>query len=268
MSTKSLLLLGSGPGIGRHTAAHFASQGFTHIALLSRNATRLEQDAEFVRSHTPDASTNPVLKTYSCDLTDIPTLEATLKQVSTDLGDKVPEVIIFNAARVEPSTLLETPAERVLQDFQTSALALYVVAQWALPALVELASTSTSSTDGSAAGAKPSLLVTAGGLHSFPLPPFFSLGVAKAAQINLLECLGLIYGKQGVHVAAVDVGGIVKSPEEDGEMNPVNIARVIWEVYCEERGVWEGRVKKGMVVERSVGDVRTLEGFRGVHRFG
>ena len=172
-------------------------------------------------------------------------------------------MVVFNAARVEPSALLDTPAARVQADFQTAALALYTVARWVMPGLVALAAS-----DAAAAGAKPSLLVTSGGLHAYPLPPFFSLGVAKAAQMNLLECLALVYGRLGVHVAAVDVGGIVRSPEEDEVVNPVNVAREVWRVYETERKEWEAGSKEGKVVERSVGDIRVLEGFRGLRTLG
>ena len=125
-----------------------------------------------------------------------------------------------------------------------------------MPGLVSLAETKS---------AKPSLLVTSGGLHAYPLPAFFSLSLAKAAQINLLESLRLIYGGQGVHVASVDVQGIVKSEAEDKVLNPVNIAKNIYEVYEQGKGK---SGDDGNVIERTVGDMKVLSGLRAVKSLG
>lgn len=113
--TKTLVVIGSGPGIGRHTASEFASRGFERVALVSRNAERLQQDASYVSSGR-NVSKDLKVKTYSADVSDPEALQKTLKQVETDLGP--PEVVLFNAARVEPSPLLETGYERVLEDFK------------------------------------------------------------------------------------------------------------------------------------------------------
>lgn len=113
--TKSLVLIGSGPGIGRHVAAEFASHGFRRIGLVSRNGSRLKSDATFV-SDIHGAPKDLQVQTYPTDVTDPEGLQRTLKQIGTDLGP--PEVVVFNAARVEPTTLNETGWERVLEDFK------------------------------------------------------------------------------------------------------------------------------------------------------
>ena len=249
--SKSLLLIGSGPGIGSHTARHFASQGFTTIHLLSRSSTTLSAASTLVQS-APNASSSLKVHTHAVDLTDLTALQSTLDSVP------VPEVIIFNAARVGPSTLGAFSTNEVLDDFKTVTLALYAVSNWAMLGLVALAESKSSSV-------KPSLLATSGGLHDYPLPAFFSLSLAKAAQINLLESLRLIYGSQGVHVASVDVQGIVKSEAEDAVLSPVNIAKSMYEVY--EQGKGESAAD-GEVIERTVGDMKVLSGLRGVKSLG
>jgi len=50
MSDRLIVVLGSGPGIGSQTAAHFAAQGFNRVALLSRNKQRLPEDAATIKN--------------------------------------------------------------------------------------------------------------------------------------------------------------------------------------------------------------------------
>jgi hypothetical protein len=95
--------------------------------------------------------------------------------------------------------------------------------------MVSLATSSPSS--------KPSLLVTSGGLYKSPFAPYFSLSLSKAAQHNLTMSLAQEYSKQGVHVAAVVVHGLVK-PEGDKYFGPRVIADVYWKLY--EQGAEKG----------------------------
>lgn len=114
MSPYSLVVIGSGPGIGSHVARQFAKQGFSKIALVARNSTQLVKARISVEEAIRGA--NVVVKTYSVDITDSEKLKTTLEQVEIDLGP--PEVVFFNAARVLPSTLLETSDDEMVYDFK------------------------------------------------------------------------------------------------------------------------------------------------------
>jgi NAD(P)-dependent dehydrogenase (short-subunit alcohol dehydrogenase family) len=83
---------------------------------------------------------------------------------------------------------------------------------------------------------KPALLVTSGGLYKEPFAPYFSLAVSKAAQHSLTISLNQAYGKQGVHVAAVVVHGLVKPDSE--HFSPRKIAEIFWNLY--EQGAENG----------------------------
>lgn len=76
--------------------------------------------------------------------------------------------------------------------------ALYSVAKWALPKLFETAKDP---------DARPSLLVTSGGLAKDPYPQNFSLAMCKAAQYNFVGSLFKAYSPQGVHCALIVVQG-------------------------------------------------------------
>lgn len=113
----ALVVIGSGPGIGRTTAAHFASQGFQHIYLLSRDKTRLAEDAKVVSA----ANSSAKVETRQIDLG---ADEAAVQRVLKELSDKLNtvgaalEVVLYNAARVGPSLILEAEAKQLTDDLK------------------------------------------------------------------------------------------------------------------------------------------------------
>ena len=108
---KVLVILGSGPQIGVATGSLFASKGFD-VALLSRNAERLDQDIARVRK----ANSSVKVQAYPVDLGDQKALALTLAKVEADFGP--PEVVYYNAARVAPSKIGSTGPDLVLEDFK------------------------------------------------------------------------------------------------------------------------------------------------------
>jgi short-subunit dehydrogenase len=123
------------------------------------------------------------------------------------------------------------PADKSFLKIAT--IGLYTVARIVLPQLTDLAKSSPTS--------KPALLVTSGGLYKSPFAPYFSLSLSKAAQHSLTMSLAQEYSKQGVHIAAVVVHGLVK-PEGDKYFGPSIIADVYWKLYGQgadgEKEVW------------------------------
>lgn len=114
MANKLIVVLGSGPGLGVATASLFASKGFD-VALLSRNGGRLQQDVSTVRKNS-GSNVDIKVVAYLVDISDHVALSRRLEQVEADLGP--PEVVYFNAARVQPTKIGETSPEYILQDFK------------------------------------------------------------------------------------------------------------------------------------------------------
>jgi len=112
----TLVLIGSGPGIGSATASLFASKHFSKIALISRDATRLSQDRttilESIKAISPERKVE--VKTWSADITSTLSFKKVLKEVET-FGRVT--CVIFNAARVALSDVLSFPEEEVVKDF-------------------------------------------------------------------------------------------------------------------------------------------------------
>lgn len=99
----AIVVFGSGPGVGRNVAALFAERGFEKVVLLSRDATRLVQDAEFVRS----ASSGTSVYEIPVDLGDLQQTEKCLRQVDESLAGTPLECVLFNAARLGKSEFFD-----------------------------------------------------------------------------------------------------------------------------------------------------------------
>src|SRR5271155_3731169 len=113
-SEKLIVILGSGPGIGVGVASHFASQSFGRVALISRNAERLKEDAETVKAGSGKKDLQ--VKVYAVDVGNVLALEKTLRHVAHALGP--PEVVVYNAAQLRQSKLGDVPAKELTEDFQ------------------------------------------------------------------------------------------------------------------------------------------------------
>ena len=227
-SQASIFIVGSGPMIGSHIARLFATRGFTRIALFSRSASNLSRDASFVTSAAPSASVH----TYPADVTDNVALTTALEKAVAEVG--VPEVLVYNAARINYGMFGQYGTDDILVDFKIPNLGLYTTASVMLPHLQALAKTRPD--------AHPALFVTSSALIHQPFAPVFSLSMAKAAQASLVKLLAA--DNEGVvHVALVTVSGQV-SPEEKVN-NPPNIATKFWELYEQKKGSWELEMKCG-----------------------
>ncbi|KAF2162660.1 hypothetical protein M409DRAFT_26898 [Zasmidium cellare ATCC 36951] len=213
-----LLLLGSGPGIGLHTALAFARTPHFHtIVLVSRNATRLAKEKVLVE----EASKNQThVVTFATDLADFDQLRGMLGEVEKlgTLG-----CVVFNAARIQFGEVLGTGVGEVEEDFRITTLALYLTAQWCIPFLRN------------SGLASPSLIVTNSHLPEQPIPQLLSLSAVKASQQNVVHSLRAAFGEE-VHVGVVKMSGLVR--EEAERLNPRAIAEEIVGFYERGREGW------------------------------
>ena len=198
--------------IGSHVDPLFAQRGFEHLALFSRSTSNLSRDASFVTSAVPSASVH----TYETDVTDHASLSAALEKAVSEIG--VPEVVLYNAARINFGMFGQYSPEDIAEDFMIPNLGLYTTASKLLPHLQALAK--------SRPDAHPALFVTSGAIICQPFAPVFSLSMAKAAQANMSRLLAE-ENKDIVHVALVTVGGVVSMQEKVN--NPPNAASKFWD---------------------------------------
>ncbi|GAB1318261.1 Short-chain alcohol dehydrogenase [Madurella fahalii] len=215
-SSKTLLIIGSGPGIGRAVTTLFASKRYRNVVLVARRARQLREEQIAVERA---VGSHVNVTTLAVDITQTDALLDALDEVDAAVGK--PECVFFNAARVLPSPLLDHDVKEIEYDLKITISSLYAVAQRYIPHLVSLAKTDRSS--------KPALLVTSSMLPMEPIPELFALSLVKAAQRNLVQSLNKAYGPQGVHIGVVNVSGPVALEEK--ERNPTNIAAKTWEWF-------------------------------------
>lgn len=115
------MVIGSGPGIGRSTARYFADKGSKHIVLLSRDESRLAEDAKFVTS----AASGVKVDTFKIDVSaDEVSVKRSLSNVDDSLktaGVRL-EVVLYNAARVAPSKIMEWDAKGLEDDLKMTTV--------------------------------------------------------------------------------------------------------------------------------------------------
>jgi NAD(P)-dependent dehydrogenase (short-subunit alcohol dehydrogenase family) len=110
-----LLLIGSGPGIGRSVASRFVQQHFDRVALIARNAEQLEKDREAVLATAAGVNRAVIVQTWQIDIANTERLKEALGEIE-QFGRL--ECVYFNAARVGPSVLFETSVETIEEDFR------------------------------------------------------------------------------------------------------------------------------------------------------
>lgn len=115
MPGKTLVVLGSGPGIGVAIAQTFSVRGFTHIALVARNSERLKEDQDKVYDAIQERGYSCQVKTWTCDMSDLDALKKTLGEIETFGGL---ECVLFNAARVAGKPALEEDIMAIESDFR------------------------------------------------------------------------------------------------------------------------------------------------------
>ncbi len=113
-NSQILLIVGSGPGIGLSTAILFAARKFDKVALVSRDSVRIAEDRRKVLESTKAAGRDVEVQTWNVDITDTTAYQKILQGVN-EFGNI--SCVIFNAARVGMSKLLEFKEEEIVKDF-------------------------------------------------------------------------------------------------------------------------------------------------------
>lgn len=114
----TLLVVGSGPGIGVNVAKLFAERGFRKVILTSRNAERLAKEVEQVKAAASGTGKEVEVVSTTIDLGDKKSVDAGLREVERLVDSERLEAVLFNAARVGPSKLWEFSTEEIENDLQ------------------------------------------------------------------------------------------------------------------------------------------------------
>lgn len=210
-----IAVVGAGPGIGTAVAARFAREGMP-VGLIARSEETLARAAS--------ALSLPAgrVTTAVADASDAEQLRGALKQVTDGIG--LPDVIVYNAARIRMDTVEEVTAADLVSSWEVNVGGAVTTAAAMLPAL--------------AARGRGTFLLT-GGMPT-AVPSVVSLSLGKAALRALTDLLAAQYGPSGIHVATVTIGGPVA---RGTRLDPDEIADLYWDLHREEPGSWRTRVE-------------------------
>jgi short-subunit dehydrogenase len=196
--------------MGLAIARRFGREGYS-LGLISRREQRLaESTAELGKSGIRSES-------FAADASDVKALRTAFADIESRLGP--PEVLVYNAAGATAANPSSIDAEGLVQDFRVSVVGAVVAAQAVIPAM--------------RARKAGTILFTGGGFAFEPIPVMASLGVGKAAIRNLAFSFAKELESDGIHVATVTIGGVVKPGTA---FDPDVIAEEYWKLHQQPAG--------------------------------
>jgi short-subunit dehydrogenase len=208
--TKTIMVLGAGPGIGLETARRFAKEGYA-IVLASRDPAKLSDQLADLRAGGTTVTTEPV--------------DAADGQAVTDLVSRYAvqiDVLVYNAAVIRwGPTIDEVAAETFDGDIQVGLSSAMRAIQAVLPAMT--------------AKGSGTILLTGGGLADYPSPQGLALSAAKAGLRAAGKALFEPLKAQGLHIGTVTVMASVSPGSEHARL----IAEKFWQLHNTPADAWD-----------------------------
>jgi NAD(P)-dependent dehydrogenase (short-subunit alcohol dehydrogenase family) len=111
----TILIIGSGPGIGQAVGRVFAQRRYTNVALVARSSAQLAIDKAAVETAAANANRSVTVRTWSVDVTQTKDLQRVLKEVES-FG--LLETVYYNAARIQRGEILKVESDDILYDLK------------------------------------------------------------------------------------------------------------------------------------------------------
>ena len=226
---RSVLVLGVGPeeGLGVALCKAFASEGYSVFG-----CGRSEENMDALNKIKTD-------KGKITGLVGDVTKEEDVEKIfnAVDKNSKTLSSVIYNAGNNNAKPFLEMDLPFFQDLWEVCAKGAFLVAQQAIPRLVN--------NNGG------SLIFTGATASLRSKPPFTAFASAKSAERSLAQGLAKEFGSKGVHVANVIIDGIIdgdkvnlRFPEfaaskgEDGKLNIAHIADNFLMLHNQKRSTW------------------------------
>ena len=226
---RSVLVLGVGPeeGLGVALCKAFASEGYSVFG-----CGRSEENMDALNKIKTD-------KGKITGLVGDVTKEEDVEKIfdAVDKNSKTLSSVIYNAGNNNAKPFLEMDLPFFQDLWEVCAKGAFLVAQQAIPRLVN--------NNGG------SLIFTGATASLRSRPPFTAFASAKSAERSLAQGLAKEFGSKGVHVANVIIDGIIdgdkvnlRFPEfaaskgEDGKLNIAHIADNFLMLHNQKRSTW------------------------------
>ncbi|WP_088181850.1 SDR family oxidoreductase [Sphingobium sp. Z007] len=209
--SKSIMIIGAGPGIGQAVARRFGREGW-QIVLTGRSAERLAALTAELSEYGISAHAVPA------DATDPDALRAAVAQAEALTGGLT--IVHFNAGVVRNQDLFSMTDAEIAGD-----LAIDVTAGFnTIRAATELFGTRGGT-----------ILVTGGGLAIHPSAEWAVLGAGKAALRNMVQRLNGPLDQQGIRIRVATVATLVGPGSKEAR----GAADVFWALATDPNAAWE-----------------------------
>jgi NAD(P)-dependent dehydrogenase (short-subunit alcohol dehydrogenase family) len=224
--SKTILVVGYGPGISHAVAERFGSSGFS-VALVGRTEAKLASGVGALEAKGVKAAA------FVADAGDVGSIRGAIGRARAALGPVT--VLHWNAyGGREAGDLLTADPAALAAVFDVAVVGLLAAVREALPDLAKAGDGAVLVTNGAFGELAPAvdeLGVTANAM---------GLALANAAKHKLVGLLAQRLKREGVHVAEVMVAGTVKgTPWDSGNatLDASTIAAKFWELYKARRDV-------------------------------
>jgi NADP-dependent 3-hydroxy acid dehydrogenase YdfG len=209
--SKSIMIIGAGPGIGQAVARKFGSEGW-RIALAGRNPARVDK-------LTADLTAQGYQATgIAVDATDPVALRAAIAEADRAVDGLT--TILFNAAVVRQQDLFSMTDDEIVSDLAINiAGGLHTIR--AAVAHFE--------------GRSGTILVTGGGLGVTPHADYASLGLGKAALRNVVAGLASPLAERSIRIGLATVAAAIAPASPEAK----DVANLFWALATDADAGWE-----------------------------
>ena len=217
-------MVGVGPGLGAALVRRFA-QGGHPVAMVARSREFMDELATEVKA----AGGRTLAAT--ADVGDAEQIARAFDTVRAELG--APEVLLYNAGSGKWGTIVEITPAQYEDSWRTNAYGAFLCAKQAVSDMIKHrrgVMLFTGATAGIKAGPKSA-----------------AFGPAKFAVRGLAQSLARDLGPRGIHVAYVNVDGMIDMPavrsqmasvKDEDLLKPAAIAEAYWHLANQDPSAW------------------------------
>ena len=220
----AVIVVGVGPGLGAALVRRFA-QGGHAVAMVARSPEFMDELAAEVKAAGGTALA------ITADVGDAGQIAKAFDTVRSKLG--APEVLLYNAGSGKWGTITEITPEQYENSWRTNAYGAFVCAKQTVPDMI--------------AKRRGVILFTGAtaGIKAGPMSAAF--GPAKFAVRGLAQSLARDLGPRGIHVAYINVDGIIDIPhirtrmpslKDEDLLQPAAIAESYWHLANQDPSAW------------------------------
>jgi NAD(P)-dependent dehydrogenase (short-subunit alcohol dehydrogenase family) len=218
------IAVGVGPGLGAALVRRFA-QGGHGVAMIARS--RAFMDGLSAEVNAAGGRTLAV----TADVGDAEQIARAFDTVRAKLG--APEVLLYNAGSGNWGTITEITAQQYEDSWRTNAYGAFLCAKQAVPDMI--------------AKRRGVMLFTGATAGIKAGPKSAAFGPAKFAVRGLAQSLARDLGPRGIHVAYVNVDGIIDIPhirarmsslKDEDLLKPDAIAEAYWYLANQDPSAW------------------------------